>query len=69
MNRPGWLEDLNRIDGALYSAVANTPTPSLDVAMRRLSNAANYSRLSLGAAGILRSPVAAAADGPRHRAC
>ena len=62
MNRPGWLEDLNRIDGALYSAVANTPTPSLDVAMRRLSNAANYSRLSLGAAGIL-----ALAGGSRGR--
>lgn len=51
--RPGWLEDLDRVDAALYAAVASTPTPSLDGAMRRLSDAANYSRLSLAAAALL----------------
>jgi undecaprenyl-diphosphatase len=45
--------DAQRIDGALYAAVAATPTPALDGAMRRLSGAADYSRLSLAAGGML----------------
>ena len=57
-----WLTEADRIDLAVYRAVADTPTPHLDVAMRRLSNAANYSRLSIGAAGLL-----AATGGPRGR--
>jgi membrane-associated phospholipid phosphatase len=65
-NRQGvpnaWLAEANRIDVAVYRAVADTPTPHLDVAMRRLSNAANYSRLSIAAAGLL-----AATGGPRGR--
>jgi undecaprenyl-diphosphatase len=48
-----WLEDVNRIDTALYAAVAQTPTPTLDRAMARLSDAANYSRLSIVAAAGL----------------
>lgn len=57
-----WLSELSRIDLALYSAVAVTPTPRLDGAMRRLSNAANYSRLSIASAAVL-----AAAGGERGR--
>lgn len=49
----GLLEELGRLDAAVYDAVAATPTPSLDRAMRSLSQAANYSRLSIGSAALL----------------
>jgi membrane-associated phospholipid phosphatase len=52
-NRPRWLEDAERLDLAIYAAVARTPTPALDIAMSRLSHAADYSRLSLGSAALL----------------
>jgi undecaprenyl-diphosphatase len=42
-----------RLDIALYAAIAQTPTPALDRAMARLSRAADYSRLSLAAAAVL----------------
>ncbi len=48
-----WLKDAGRIDAALYTAVASTPTPSLDRAMRELSRAANHSKLSMAAAAVL----------------
>jgi undecaprenyl-diphosphatase len=48
-----WLDEVQRLDTAVYLAVAGTPTPRLDAAMRRLTNAANYSRLSIGAAAVL----------------
>ena len=51
--RPPWLEDAERVDLALYAAVARTPTPALDLAMSRLASAADYSRLSMAAAGLL----------------
>ena len=51
--RPPWLEDAERVDLALYAAVARTPTPALDLAMRRLASAADYSSLSMAAAGLL----------------
>jgi len=57
-----WLEDAERVDHALYAAIAQTPTPALDRAMARLSHAADYSRLSLAAAAVL-----AAAGGRRGR--
>ncbi|WP_406060418.1 phosphatase PAP2 family protein [Streptomyces sp. NBC_01077] len=40
------LRDLRAIDGAVYAAVAATPTPTLDTGFRRLSNAANHSKIS-----------------------
>lgn len=47
------LRELGAVDRAVYRAVADTPTPQLDKHVRRLSNAANYSRLWLGiAAGV-----------------
>jgi membrane-associated phospholipid phosphatase len=58
----GWLEDGERIDVAVYAAVAQTPTPALDRAMARLSGAADYSRLSLVSAAVL-----AATGGRRGR--
>jgi undecaprenyl-diphosphatase len=57
-----WLTEADRIDQAVYQAVADTPTPHMDAAMRRLSNAANYSRLSMTAAALL-----ALTGGPRGR--
>jgi undecaprenyl-diphosphatase len=48
-----WIEDAERVDLALYAAIAATPTPALDTAMRRLSHAADYSRLSLTSAAVL----------------
>lgn len=41
------LSEADNLDLAVYAAVAGTPTPSLDTALRRLSNAANRSRLWL----------------------
>jgi len=50
---PGWLDDAKRIDTAVYGAVAETESPTLDAAMRRLSAAADGSKLWAGtAAGI-----------------
>jgi undecaprenyl-diphosphatase len=47
------LRQLGDVDRAIYSAVAATPTPALDEPLRRLSNAANNSRLWLAiAAGL-----------------
>ena len=50
------------VDRAVYAAVASAPTPNLDVPVRRLSNAANNSRLWLGIAAGL-----AIAGGPAGR--
>ena len=51
--RPVWIEDAERLDLAIYAAIARTPTPALDVALSRLSRAADYSRLSMTAAALL----------------
>ncbi|MFD8972092.1 MULTISPECIES: phosphatase PAP2 family protein [unclassified Streptomyces] len=47
------LHDLRAVDGAVYAAVAATPTPTLDTALRRLSTAANHSKISFGVAAAL----------------
>ena len=39
------LRELGQVDLAVYRAIAGTPTPVLDVPMRRLSDTANWSRL------------------------
>ena len=64
--RPRWIEDAERVDLAIYAAIARTPTPALDVAMSRLSHAANYSRLSLASAALL--ALAGGATGRRAAA-
>ena len=48
-----WLEDLSRIDRAIYEAVEGQQTPALDRPLRSLSNAANRSVLWLAVAGLL----------------
>lgn len=50
---PGWLEEAKVVDTAVYAAVAGTDTPRLDVAMRRLSGAADNSKIWFGAAALL----------------
>jgi len=47
------LHQLGAIDRAVYAAIATVPTPALDDAMRRLSRAANHSRLWLAIAAAL----------------
>lgn len=48
-----WLSEAKAVDTAVYAAVAGTDTPRLDVAMRRLSRAADHSKLWFGAAGAI----------------
>src|SRR5271155_808407 len=60
---PGaWLRDAERIDAAVYAAIAEIPTPAIDRQMSRLTQAANYSRLWIGCSAIL-----AATRGARGR--
>lgn len=59
---PRWLDDLRRVDEAVYDAVASTPTPALDRDLQAVSRAADYSRVWIAAAGVL-----ALAGGPRGR--
>jgi membrane-associated phospholipid phosphatase len=49
----GWREEAGRLDVAVYSAVAATPTPALDRCFRDLSRAADRSKLWLGSAAAL----------------
>jgi undecaprenyl-diphosphatase len=56
------LHELGQVDRAVYRAVAETPTPTLDHPMRRLSDAANGSRLWLAIAAVI-----AAVGGRRGR--
>ncbi|UJA20267.1 phosphatase PAP2 family protein [Thermoleophilia bacterium SCSIO 60948] len=68
MARPGLIEDAERIDLAVYAAIARTPTPTLDRALARLSRAADHSRVHVAiAAGLAltggRSGRLAAASG------
>ncbi len=56
------LRELGAVDRAVYAAVADTPTPGLDGPVRRLSKAANQSRLWFGIAAAI-----ALLGGPRGR--
>ena len=47
------LRELGAVDRAVYEAVARTPTANLDVPVRRLSGAADKSRLWLGIAAVV----------------
>jgi undecaprenyl-diphosphatase len=57
-----WLAEAERVDLAVYAAIAGTETPRLDRAMRRLSSAADYSKLSITAGALL-----ALGGGPQGR--
>jgi hypothetical protein len=56
------LRELGAVDRAIYEAVARTPTGTLDVPVRRLSGAADKSRLWLAIAAVV-----AVAGGRRGR--
>ena len=56
------LRELGAVDGAVYEAVARTPTGALDGPVRRLSGAADKSRLWLAIAAVI-----AVAGGRRGR--
>lgn len=56
------LHQLSELDRAIYTAIASTPTPDIDVPMRRLSRAADKSKLWLGVAAVI-----AVAGGPSGR--
>jgi membrane-associated phospholipid phosphatase len=47
------LGELGQVDLAVYRAIAGTPSPTLDRPMRRLSAAANWSRLWLATGGVM----------------
>jgi membrane-associated phospholipid phosphatase len=49
----GWWGEVNRLDLAVYAAIAASPTPTLDRAFRRLSQAADHSKLWLASAALL----------------
>jgi membrane-associated phospholipid phosphatase len=52
-DREGWWQEVNSLDLAVYAAIAATPTPSLDRVFRRLSRAADHSKLWLSTAAVL----------------
>jgi membrane-associated phospholipid phosphatase len=60
--RPQWLIDAERVDQAIYAAVAATPTPALDRSMSALSHSANGSALWMASAAAI-----AVARGARGR--
>jgi undecaprenyl-diphosphatase len=45
--------ELGALDLAVYDAVAGTPSPTIDAALARISNAANHSRLWVVTAGVV----------------
>ena len=47
------LGEVNALDSATYEAVVHTPTPTLDVPVTWVANAANYSRFSIAIAAAL----------------
>jgi membrane-associated phospholipid phosphatase len=59
----GWLADAERLDLAVYAAIAATETPALDRALSRLTRAADHSKLSVAAAAGL--ALFGGADGKR----
>jgi membrane-associated phospholipid phosphatase len=58
------LRELGAVDRAVYQAVARTPTAALDGPVRRLSDAANYSRLWL----VIAAAIAVLGGGRGRRA-
>lgn len=47
------LDELVDLDVAVYEAIEATPTPTIDVPLRMLSNAANHAKLYVGIAAAL----------------
>lgn len=49
----GVVAELTRLDEAVYRTIAETPTPTIDAGLRRLTGAADYSKIWLGSAAVL----------------
>lgn len=49
----GLLSEATAVDAAVYGAIAAAETPALDAAMKRLTGAADHSKIWFGAAGAL----------------
>jgi undecaprenyl-diphosphatase len=49
----GWLSEAKAVDTAVYGAIAAGDTPSLDIAMRRLSGVADHGKLWFATAAAL----------------
>lgn len=49
----GVVAELMRLDEAVYRTIAQTPTPTIDAGLRRLTRAADYSKIWLGTAAVL----------------
>lgn len=47
------LGEINALDKAMFSAIVDTPTPTIDAPLRALSQAANHGRLWIGAGACL----------------
>lgn len=47
------FRELGKVDRAVYGAVADTPTPTIDEPIRRLSDAASFSKLWMGLAAAM----------------
>jgi undecaprenyl-diphosphatase len=60
----GALHEVRALDVAVYRAIAATPTPSLDRGLRRLTHAADHSKLWL----VIAASLAAAPGRPRQAA-
>jgi undecaprenyl-diphosphatase len=60
-----WWREFVQLDVAVYAAIAATPTPELDRGFRRLSHAADHSKLWLAGAAVLAGAGGAAG---RHAA-
>ncbi|HYJ21427.1 MAG TPA: phosphatase PAP2 family protein [Solirubrobacterales bacterium] len=58
-----WLTEAKAVDTAVYAAIADTETPTLDSAMRQLTRAADHGKLWFGAAAGL--ALCGGADGRR----
>ncbi len=48
-----WVREAKRIDAAVHTAISQTPTPTLDRPISRLTEAADYSRLWVASAALL----------------
>jgi membrane-associated phospholipid phosphatase len=56
------LDELVELDVAVYEAIEATPTPTIDVPLRKLSNSANHAKLYVGIGAVL-----FAVGGPKGR--
>ena len=51
-DRRQWREEVVRLDVAVYAAIAATPTPAMDAALRGLSRAADRSKLWIACSAL-----------------